>query len=449
MGRDYSELFIHETDRAALSALKAVPGFNVVMKKYMEVYDENVLRVENMSTNIRISEKQMPKYHAMLADVCKKLRIDMPDFYMKSDVNPDAYIVGDTKPTVVITSGLFETFPDELIPTVIAMQCGHIVCHHTFYSTLAYDMNKGMLFGVSKYFSISEIAVDAVNAALMYWARCSEISADRVAVMYDGSADKTIECNMRFAGFSNIIRDEVSVREFLNQGQDYDELVKDSRWKKALEVSMYLFNSHPIYTLRANEAKKWAEQDDFSKILKLYEDERITDIPLLYDSNEYIGDDYQEAVEEFQNMGFENIDSFRMLETVGGIKEGQVLDVLVNDESFEKTDWAKNTDRITVRYYLPLTEQEEIAAHRDQHRMPAASSRYYSENHEDVVAELRKAGFTNITVTAKENEKRNLFVQDGDVISITVDGRDRFDKGEWVNETAEIVVVYNKLIKKQ
>ena len=38
---------------------------------------------------------------------------------------------GDTKPFIVITSGLFETLPDELIPTILAHECGHIACHHT------------------------------------------------------------------------------------------------------------------------------------------------------------------------------------------------------------------------------------------------------------------------------------------------------------------------------
>ncbi len=63
------------------------------------------------------------------------------------DVYPNAYTYGDTKPFIVITSGLFETFPDELIPTVIAHECGHILCHHTLYTT----MGSAILNGASAF----------------------------------------------------------------------------------------------------------------------------------------------------------------------------------------------------------------------------------------------------------------------------------------------------------
>lgn len=49
------------------------------------------------------------------------------------DVSCNAGTYGDTNPFIVINLGLFETIPDELIPTVLAHECGHIACHHTLY----------------------------------------------------------------------------------------------------------------------------------------------------------------------------------------------------------------------------------------------------------------------------------------------------------------------------
>ena len=60
----------------------------------MKVWDEKKSNIENMSTNLRISEKQLPKYYNMLPPICEKLGIDIPDFYLKLDVNANAYTWG-------------------------------------------------------------------------------------------------------------------------------------------------------------------------------------------------------------------------------------------------------------------------------------------------------------------------------------------------------------------
>lgn len=77
----------------------------------------------------------MPEIYNMLSPICEKLGIDIPEIYLELDVVPNAYTYGDTKPFIVITSGLLETMPMELLPTVIAHECGHIACHHTLYTT--------------------------------------------------------------------------------------------------------------------------------------------------------------------------------------------------------------------------------------------------------------------------------------------------------------------------
>jgi len=130
-----SNLFLHESDKAAMKALKAIPGFHQVMKAFMKVWNEQQWKLINMSTNVRLSETQMAKYYEMLPPICEKLGIEVPEIYVELDVYPNAYTYGDTKPFIVLTSGLFETLPEELIPTVIAHECGHIACHHTLLSS--------------------------------------------------------------------------------------------------------------------------------------------------------------------------------------------------------------------------------------------------------------------------------------------------------------------------
>ena len=61
-----SDLYIHPTDKAAMKALKAIPGFSQFVKAYMSVWNERQFRIMNMSSKLRISEKQMKKYYDML-----------------------------------------------------------------------------------------------------------------------------------------------------------------------------------------------------------------------------------------------------------------------------------------------------------------------------------------------------------------------------------------------
>ena len=129
-------LFLHDSDRAALDALKAIPGFHQLMKAFMKVWSEQQFKLINMSTNLRLGEDQMPEIYHLLPPICEKLGIEEPELYVELDVRPNAYTYGDTKPFIVLTSGLFETIPAELIPTVIAHECGHIACHHTLYTTM-------------------------------------------------------------------------------------------------------------------------------------------------------------------------------------------------------------------------------------------------------------------------------------------------------------------------
>ena len=75
MALDYT-LYLHDSDKAAMAALKAIPGFSQIMKAFMKVWSEQQLRLINMSTNLHLSEKQMTKYYNMLPPICEKLGIE-------------------------------------------------------------------------------------------------------------------------------------------------------------------------------------------------------------------------------------------------------------------------------------------------------------------------------------------------------------------------------------
>ena len=98
--------------------------------------------------------------------------------------------------------------------------------------------------------------------ALLFWDRCSELSADRAAVLCDGTADKTIDVLLKLHGYENINR-----AEFLKQAMDLNAFVNDSKSNKLMEQMLTQDESHPRLATRAYESHEWTNTEQFRGIL--------------------------------------------------------------------------------------------------------------------------------------------------------------------------------------
>lgn len=259
--------YVHDTDKAALKTLKAIPGFHQFVKAFMKIWSERQFRVSNMSSCVRINEKQLSKYYNMLPPICEKLGIEIPELYLQLNVEPNSYTSGDTKPFIVVTSGLFETIPEELIPTVLAHECGHIACHHVLYSTMGNILLGGTASVLRAYVPFGGLATLPLEIAFFYWMRCSELSADRAAVLCDGDATKMSDVCMRLAGYDKDINGLASKEEFMIQAGEYRDMINGSKWDKTLEFLALSRLSHPLMTVRALECEEWAKTEQFESIL--------------------------------------------------------------------------------------------------------------------------------------------------------------------------------------
>ncbi len=437
-------VFIHNDDRAALEALKAIPGFSSLTKSFMRSWNEKLMYINNMSTYVRLSEKQLPRYYAMLPPICEKLGIEVPDLFLKLDVVPNAYTYGEEKPFIVLTSGLLETIPEELLPTVLAHECGHIACHHVLYRTMGTMLINGMLGMIP----LANVAILPLKAAFAYWMRCSEFSADRAAIVCDGTAEKVTEMCMRFAGLTKAVSDEMNLEEFMNQAKEYRELIDDSKLNKMMEQMLFTFNDHPINAVRASEAKKWADSEDFRKTMSYLEahqkNEQPQEQPFPFNRQDLLGKKPEELKEELLKAGYANIDFVRTTDSSFFSRAGTVTDVLVNGEKeFREGDWMAQDAKIELHYYQPLSNEEIKRMHPGEIMMPASSKSYIGRPCKDVFYELRDAGFTNIRIDkagdiTKEND-RDL----GRIISVSVNGNVIFARGAWTPKDAEIILRFH------
>lgn len=444
-----SDFYLHDSDRVALHALKAVPGFTQVAKAFIKVWDERMAKIVNMSTNLRINQNQLSKYYEMLPPICEKLGIAIPELYLELDVNANAYTWGDTEPYIVITSGLIETLPEELIPTVLAHECGHIACRHCLYTT----MGSFLLGSAAELLKLDGIAMLPIQVAFAYWMRCSELSADRAAAIYDGSSDKTVEMCMRFAGLDKDINVEGNIEEFMSQAAEYKKMIEDSQWNQTMEFILFSRIDHPLNAVRAYECNEWGKTDRFAKICQYIntpveiENESIgaylKEIPMGEPSKNYIGKSYAEVLTSFQALGFTNVKTVKNTQKGMMVKDGQVLTIRVNGkDGFEMCEWIPTDAEIIIDYYEPETEEEVAAAHPGQRRTLDSSKRYLGRMYSDVVTEFQNAGLFNIVLDEVRKDKKGWFEKDGAICNISINGQTQFDKGEWFDQNAVVKITF-------
>ncbi len=254
--------FIHENDRKALEALKAIPGFDQLTKAFMKVFSERSMKILNMSSKVRLSSEQCPRIYNLLVPICEKFGIPVPELYLEMDRTPNAYTSGDTTIYITVTSGLLELFTDEEIQAVLAHECGHIICHHVLYHT----MGRMVLNGAAVFLGLGQLVTTALSVAFSYWMRCSEFSCDRAAAVFCGGPERVVDVMLRLAGGTSSIANEINAELFMEQAKDYEEYVDDSNWNKILEALVLMDATHPFLAVRAASVARWCGEKSFERI---------------------------------------------------------------------------------------------------------------------------------------------------------------------------------------
>lgn len=252
--------FIHPEDAAALRQLENIPGFPALVKKVMAIGLEQLQYGLNMATAIRLSPTQLPKLYNHLPPICQKLGIAEPEFYLQMDPMPNAWTFGDTKIYITITSGLVEMMSDEELDAILAHECGHILCRHVLYHSLA----TYLLLGADTLGILGRLAAP-VEWALYYWQRKSELSCDRCASVIT-SPEVVARTMARLAGGPRSVTANLNMHEWAEQADRYEELRNDGLWNKTLQLSLVLNQSHPFSAVRVREILKWGQTPQYHNV---------------------------------------------------------------------------------------------------------------------------------------------------------------------------------------
>lgn len=437
-----SDFYIHESDLAALEALKSIPGFSSFLKSFMKNWNEKLFRMQNMSTNLRLGENQMKKYYDMLPPICEKLGIEVPELYLTMNVIPNAYTYGDSKPVIVMTTGLIDLLPEELIPTVLAHECGHIACHHVLYRT----MGQMLFNGVIRTIGLGGLITAPLEAAFAYWMRCSEYSADRAAAICDGTGEKVVRMCMCFAGHDRKVPAMASIDSFMKQAEEYIELTKQSKTNKTIEFLMFGHMSHPLNAVRAYECRKWTRESHFEKIQNYLNKQEsglsFDDLPFPFSSKAAAGKNHEELISRLQDIGFTNLSAERTTEKSLFFGADETISVSLDGEtSFPVGKWVKKDAPITITYYKPLSEEELRTVREGKIRVPLSARSCGGLYYMDVAKMFNDAGFTRI-FARKTTEKPGWLVKPEAVASISIGEDTTFSKDAWFEPDSKITILY-------
>lgn len=253
--------FIHPEDAAALRQMESIPGFSSLVKKILAIGLESLQYGVNMASAIRLSEDQLPQIYNHLPPICKKLGIPEPEFYLQMDPSPNAWTFGDTRIFITVTSSLVEMMSDEEFDAIIAHECGHILCHHVLYHTIAQWLSSGLAN-----LGILGTLATPVQYALYYWSRKSELSADRAASII--TSPKVVASTMaRLSGGAKSLTSKINLQEWAKQADEYDKIQNDGLWNKTLQLAVIAGLDHPFSAVRVREILKWGDSEQY-KIIK-------------------------------------------------------------------------------------------------------------------------------------------------------------------------------------
>lgn len=293
-----SRAWEHAADRAALDTLRAIPGFDEVVRKVAGFITERGVRQLFLANAVQVGPAQRPRLHALLGDVCATLDwTERPDLYVTQSQKVNAYAIGFERPFIVITSGALELLEgDDERRFLLAHELGHIMSGHMLYRTVALVI---LAIGSLALFPVG-LALLPFQLALLEWHRKSELSTDRAGLLAVQDTLVAQRSFMKLAGGPDY-GDAASVEEFMRQAAAYES--GGDAWDQVLRLVNTAFREHPFNTVRAGELERWRSGGAYDAILAGTYERRGERGPSL-------GDDYAEATSYYSSKarrGFDNV----------------------------------------------------------------------------------------------------------------------------------------------
>lgn len=257
-----SQTWEHPADRAALAAMRALPGFDTAVNAFAKAFGERGVRHLFTASAVRVGPTQRPDLDALWTEVLATLDWPKrPELFVTSSPNINAGAVGFGEPFVVINSAAIEHLTREELRVILAHELGHVMSGHVTYRTIAQII---LLVGIGNLPFLAGLALLPFQLALLEWYRKSELSCDRAALLGVQDPDLVLTTFMKLAG-GREFGDSLDLEAFKAQSREYEH--DDSAWDTVLKAINTAFREHPFFTIRAGELQRWTADGSYAKAL--------------------------------------------------------------------------------------------------------------------------------------------------------------------------------------
>jgi Zn-dependent protease with chaperone function len=287
-----SRAYEHPADRSALAALRKLTGFDVILKNLAGLFNDRSLRLMFLSSAVRASPEQFPDLYNMMLDGCYILDLPtVPELFITQDPTVNAMALGQSKPFIVVTSGMVDLMDAEEARFVIGHELGHVLSGHATYRTMLFYLI--LLANRLALVPFAWIGLKAVIWGLEEWYRKSELSCDRAGLLATQDVDAARRALMKTAGGKSL--SQLSSDEFHKQAHEYDAVpdVRDSLLK--LMQLLQPGTTHPFAVIRFAELDRWASEGEYRDILAGRYPRREDD------ADASVGDQMREGAKSYQD----------------------------------------------------------------------------------------------------------------------------------------------------
>lgn len=261
------DCFQHPADRDAIKKLEKVPGMRPLLRKVHGDFIERSFRMLNMAQRVRVTEKQCVRVYEYVREGCQALDIsEMPEIFVTTVYNPNAFSFGMKKYTLILTTGLLDLLNEDELRFVIGHELSHIKCNHMMYKTLLYLLTfvGTEIFGL--FFQVAAITFLPIKMKLLAWERKAELSCDRggLLVVQDPGVAQT--ALVKLAGTSRSLLPSVNMEEILKQADELKDM-DEEMFVRAMKIYHNMFRSHPFPIIRIKEMHNWSQSNQYRRII--------------------------------------------------------------------------------------------------------------------------------------------------------------------------------------
>jgi len=257
----------HPADRAALQALRAVPGVDEVIRKILALLGgERGIRLLFQGNAVRVGPAQFPRLWHLHTEVCTTFDWpDVPELYVSQTPFFNAGAYGVDTPFIVIHSAALELLDDDELRVLLSHEMGHVMSGHALYRTIAAVL---AIISLGALPMLASLVVLPVRLGFLEWSRKSELSADRAGLL--GAQDivvaQRVDMKMAGGGRGEGFAGQMNVDAFMQQAHEY--AASGEGLDVVYKVLSTLALTHPMHTVRAAELQRWVASGEYDRILR-------------------------------------------------------------------------------------------------------------------------------------------------------------------------------------